>query len=87
MHHDFQYIQALHVFKSAGSREDIENKDTFFIIIILILFLLMITVIIIVHKILPVATGRSGIEAGDMLLPGKNQVTNIYIYIYIYIYI
>ncbi len=45
----------------------------------------MITVIIIVHKILPVATGRSGIEAGDMLLPGKNQVTYIYIYIYIYI--
>ncbi len=43
----------------------------------------MITVIIIVHKILPVATGRSGIEAGDMLLPGKNQVTYIYIYIYI----
>ncbi len=42
----------------------------------------MITVIIIVHKILPVATGTSGIEAGDMLLPGKNQVTNIYIYIY-----
>ncbi len=33
------------------------------------------------HKILPVATGRSGIEAGDVLLPGKIK-SQTYIYIY-----
>ncbi len=50
--------------------------------VFLIIFLPIITIIvIIVHKILPVATRRSGIEAGDVLLPGQIKSQTLYCFI------
>ncbi len=55
------------------------------IFLFLILFLIILLLLLLVcTKILPVATGRSGIEAGDVLLPGKIK-SQTYIYI-LYIY-